>query len=408
MRRIAPLLASAFLIGPGTAPASHPITTSRVIVSTTLNDTLQIFDTASLGETQPPLPSKGGGPVRMWIQGIGARTYLFVANHSLGEGSVGVFNLSGETVTELPLSPFPARPGPVGITGAVLGSGDAERPIVFVTNTWFALGGCGMPRGSVTAYDATALPTLGVMEEIGTVETSAPIPWGVGAASGNEALAYVSTNCGDTVDTVEVLPVLCDYPPCAELAMRHREVRAAGDGPDGVIVDDERGLVFTANISGSSVSVHDLTSPGTATTVPLPGAGPIDIALADAADGSAWTITSNGRDDTVSLIDRDVVAACVAAAAPACPEAEVTRLPAAVKGGAPEGVAYDPVTGRIFVVNKTPNFSPSLSVIAVEPGSPPTGTLVGTVPLRALGASVPVGAVTAFDVVVQPGVPGHP
>ena len=88
---------------------------SRVIVSTTLDSTLAIFDADSLAELQSPLPSKGGGPVRLWVQNFDGRDYLFAANHGAVLGSVGVFDLSGEQVMELPLSPFAARAGSVGI-----------------------------------------------------------------------------------------------------------------------------------------------------------------------------------------------------------------------------------------------------------------------------------------------------
>ena len=86
---------------------------SRVIVSTTLDSTLEIFDADSLAELQPPLPSKGGGPVRLWVQTFDGKEYLLAANHGALLGSVGVFDLSREQVMELPLSPFPARAGSV-------------------------------------------------------------------------------------------------------------------------------------------------------------------------------------------------------------------------------------------------------------------------------------------------------
>src|SRR5207244_5462697 len=54
---------------------------ARVIVSTTLNSTLEIFDADSLAELQPPVPSKGGGPVRLWVQRFDWKEYLFAANH---------------------------------------------------------------------------------------------------------------------------------------------------------------------------------------------------------------------------------------------------------------------------------------------------------------------------------------
>src|SRR5205823_7154686 len=71
---------------------------SRVIVSTTLDSTLAIFDADSLAELQSPLPSKGGGPVRLWVQNFDGKDYLFAANHGAVLGSVGVLDLSGEQV----------------------------------------------------------------------------------------------------------------------------------------------------------------------------------------------------------------------------------------------------------------------------------------------------------------------
>src|SRR6266436_6029724 len=41
---------------------------SRVIVSTTLDSTLEIFDADSLGELRSSVPSRGGGAVRLWVQ----------------------------------------------------------------------------------------------------------------------------------------------------------------------------------------------------------------------------------------------------------------------------------------------------------------------------------------------------
>src|SRR2546428_11242385 len=93
---------------------------SRVIVSTTLDSTLEIFDADSLAEFQAPLPSRGGGPVRLWVETFDGKDYLFAANHGAALGSVGVFDLSGEEVAELPLSPFPARAGSVGIAAGEL------------------------------------------------------------------------------------------------------------------------------------------------------------------------------------------------------------------------------------------------------------------------------------------------
>jgi len=67
----------------------------RVIVSSTLNDELQIFGATSLTELQTPVLSKGAGPVRLWVQKFGGSTYLLVANHGV-EGSLGVFDLSAQ------------------------------------------------------------------------------------------------------------------------------------------------------------------------------------------------------------------------------------------------------------------------------------------------------------------------
>ena len=62
---------------------------SRVIVSTTLDSTLEIFDADSLAEFQAPLPSRGGGPVRLWVETFDGKDYLFAANHGAALGSVG-------------------------------------------------------------------------------------------------------------------------------------------------------------------------------------------------------------------------------------------------------------------------------------------------------------------------------
>src|SRR5439155_712301 len=208
---------------------------SRVIVSTTLDSTLEIFDADSLAELQSPLPSKGGGPVRLWVQNFDGKDYLFAANHGAVLGSVGVFDLSGEQVMVLTLSPFPAR------------------------------------------------------------------------------------------------------------------ARSTGASPDGTMYDGARGLNYTANIGGDSLSVHDAQSPDALLTVDLPGAGPIDVTLGDSPGGHHWVITSNGSDDSASLIDRDRIAECIYGLPPTCLAPEVVRTPTAVAGGAPEGVAYDAATNRIFV-----------------------------------------------------------
>jgi DNA-binding beta-propeller fold protein YncE len=347
----------------------------RVIVSSTLNDELQVFGASSLAELQPAVLSKGAGPVRLWVQAVDAHPYLFVANHG-AEGSLGVFDLAGAQVSELPLSPFPARAGSVGVAGA--------GHTMFVTNTWQALGGCGLPAGSVTAFDLSKLASLGLVTETGTVDVTGAIPYGVAAAANGRA--FVSSNCSASLDTIDV----------SENGVARTATRATGAGPDGVIFDPLTNLVFVNNITASSVSVFDSSSGAALTTVPMPGAHPIDSNLADSASGARWLVTSNGGDDSVGLVDRAVVAECVAARAASCPAAYVARIPTKVAGGAPEGVDYDPASGRIFTVNKTPYGAPSLSVIQVNEGDLAASTVVANLPLG-IG---PVPAVTSFDVVV--------
>jgi len=378
MRRItAGLVATAALAAVAFQTVHAEDASSRVIVSTTLNDTLQLFDASTLAELQPPLPSRGGGPVRLWVQDIDQQTYLFAANHGVAIGSVGVFDLSGDLVTELPLSPFPARPGSVGIT--------ATEDSVFITNTYHALAGCDVPAGTVGIYDTRMLPTLGVLIEEQTFDVSGAQPWAVSVDPTSDR-AFVSSNCSDTLDSVNTGGIIA--------------TRATGNGPDATVWDAAHGLNLTVNISGSSVSVHDAASPGALTTIPLPGARPIDATLAESPGGARWLITSNGGDDSISLVDRDLIAACVDEAAMSC-DAEVARIQTAVPGGAPEGVAYDPVTNRAFVVNKT--FPPSLSVIQLteHPDGAVTGSDIAQIPLNALGTSVPIPGIIAFDVVIQ-------
>jgi len=377
---------------------------SRVIVSTTLDSTLAIFDADSLAELQSPLPSKGGGPVRLWVQNFDGRDYLFAANHGAVLGSVGVFDLSGEQVMELPLSPFAARAGSVGIAAGELSVGATQVPTVFVTNTQSAAAavaglGCSLPNGSVTAYDASVLSTVGLLQEIGTVDVSAPIPYAVSVDPAG-ARAFASTNCGDTLDTLAVTGSGADG---SSLVLTRTATRSTGASPDGTIYDGAWGLNYTANIGGDSLSVHDAQSPDALLTVDLAGAGPIDVTLGDSPGGHHWVITANGSDDSVSLIDRDRIAECIYGVPPTCLAPEVVRIPTAVAGGAPEGVAYDPATNRIFVVNKFPLGSPSLSVIQItEPADgPPSGVDIGEIPLAALGAGTPLPAFIAFDVVVQ-------
>src|SRR5437773_9516640 len=120
-------------------PALSAQAGSHVIVSTTLNSTLEIFDAGSLAELQPPLPSKGGGPVRLWVQKVDWKEYLFAANHGAALGSVGVFDLSGEQVTELALSPFPARAGSVGVAAGELTVRPTRVAGLFATDTHAAV-----------------------------------------------------------------------------------------------------------------------------------------------------------------------------------------------------------------------------------------------------------------------------
>ncbi|HEX9775833.1 MAG TPA: hypothetical protein VGB83_09670 [Actinomycetota bacterium] len=397
MRRILPALAALTVLS---SPLFWPVRaaepqSSRVIVSTTLNDSLLFFDASSLEETQPPLPSRGGGPVRLWIHRTAEHAYLLAANHGV-EGSVGIFDLDGDLVLESPASPAPARAGSVGITAAHTPYG----PLVFVTNAWQALGGCGMPNGSVTAFDAGLLDAGGPLQEVGTVELMGSIPYAVAAdGAGN---AYASTNCGHSVELLRVRPNDLDLPePLGpRYAFEHTgsaiPVQAA---PDATLFDPDRGLLYVANIGGDSVQAFDLGAPGPGTTIELPGAGPIDASLADSATGASWIVTSNGQDDSISLIDRDLVAGCLAAGASVC-DAEVARIPTGVPGGAPEGVDYDPLTNRVFVVNKTIG-SPSLSVIQLGDSPEDGGSVIRTIGLGALGAASPLPAFIAFDVVVQ-------
>ena len=376
---------------------------SRVIVSTTLDSTLEIFDADSLAELQAPLPSRGGGPVRLWVETFDGQDYLFAANHGAALGSVGVFDLSGEQVVELTLSPFPARAGSVGVAAGELTVDGMPVPVVLVTNTQSAVAavagfGCSLPNGSVTAYDASSLSTVGLLQEIGTVDLSAPVPYAVSVDPAG-ARAFASTNCGDKLDTLTVTRSGAD----SSLGLTRTAIRATGASPDGTIFDAARGLNYTANIGGDSLSVHDAQSPDALLTVDLPGAGPIDVTLGDSPGGHHWVITANGSDDSVSLIDRDRIAECIYGVPPTCLAPEVVRIPTAVAGGAPEGVAYDAATNRLFVVNKFPLGSPSLSVIQItEPADgPSSGVDIGEIPLTALGAGTPLPAFIAFDVVVQ-------
>src|SRR5882724_4405014 len=211
---------------------------SRVIVSTTLDSTLEIFDADSLAELQSPLPSKGGGPVRLWVQNFDGKEYLFAANHGAVLGSVGVFDLSAEQVMEVPLSPFAARAGSVGIAAGELSIGATQVPTVFVTNTQSAVAavaglGCSLPNGSVTAYDASLLSTVGLLQEIGTVDVSAPVPYAVSVDPAG-ARAFASTNCGDALDTLTVGGSGADG---SSLVLTRTATRSTGASPDGTIYD---------------------------------------------------------------------------------------------------------------------------------------------------------------------------
>jgi len=214
---------------------------------------------------------------------------------------------------------------------------------------------------------------------------SAPIPYAVSVDPAG-ARAFASTNCGDTLDTLAVTGSGADG---SSLGLTRTATRSTGASPDGTIWDAARGFNYTANIGGDSLSVHDAQSPDALLTVDLAGAGPIDVTLGNSPGGHHWVITANGSDDSVSLIDRDRIAECIYGVPPTCLAPEVLRIPTA--------------TNRIFVVNKFPLGSPSLSVIQItEPADgPPSGVDIGEIPLAALGAGTPLPAFIAFDVVVQ-------
>lgn len=405
------VLAGSFVLALATTAGAG----SRVIVSATLNSTLQFFDSDDFRELQPPLPSRGGGPVRLWVQRFGVKKFLFAANHGAAGGSVGVFDLGGPLVTELPLSPFPARAGSVGISAGNVKVGSQSVPMAFITNTVFALGGCGLPNGSVTAYDASLLEGAGLLTEIGTVEVSAPIPYAV-SVSEKDGLAFVSTNCGGTLDTITVSPGPFAYygaPGAAGYSVAAGPSRPVGAGPDATLFDQDRGRSYTVNIGDGSVSVYDATSGTALTTVPLvspvPGksSGPIDANFGETPGGHSILVTSNGGDDSVSVIDRDVIEDCIAKQEASCARAELAHVPTAVPSGAPEGIDYDPVTNRIFTVNKNV-LKPTLSVIQITE-DPVTHVLSGEdiarIPITLAGqtpaplSSAP--ALIAFDVVVE-------
>src|SRR6185503_12007357 len=94
----------------------------------------------------------------------------------------GVFDLSTYPVAlELPLSPFPsAGGGAVGVVTGTVHVGTVTAPMAFVTNTWFALGTCAMPAGSVTGYDLSLLAQAGFAQPIGNLGVSSSIPYAVG------------------------------------------------------------------------------------------------------------------------------------------------------------------------------------------------------------------------------------
>lgn len=389
------------MLAHASAPAQH----SRVIVSSTLNSTLMFLDAQSLAETQPPLPVRGTGPVRMVVthDGCGStgcqEPRLFTANHGAGEGSVGMYALSGDVVLETPLSPFPARAGAVGIDAATVNVAGHDALAVLVTNTTFALGGCSMPTGSVTAYERVTVETPAgyaeALREAGTVPVHGPIPYAV-AIAGPHRKAFASTNCGNMLDTIDFSAGAGATQPAFTVATNGAGA-ATGSGPDGVVYDPRTDRIYVANIGSSSVSIFSASGGSAIATVSLPAARPIDIALADSPGGHHWLVTSNGGDDSISLIDRDVMAGCVGS----CP-AEAARFFTGVKGGAPEGVAYDPASNRIFAVNKTIG-APSLSVFQIiDESGPVLAAAPVTVPLPALGRQVGgPPSLIAFDVVVQ-------
>ncbi|HVL89481.1 MAG TPA: hypothetical protein VM841_04510 [Actinomycetota bacterium] len=389
----AALLAS--LLGPARALPPLPAG-SQVIVSSTLNGTLHVFDASTLAETQPPLAVKGTSPVRLWVERFGARALLLSANHGV-QGSLGVYDLDTPIVTELPLSPFAS--GGQGSVGIAAGTHAATgAAMIFLTDTVQALGGCGLPEGTITGFDARLLATAGVATRFATVSSGGPVPYAV-AFDGRRGEVLASNYCNDTFVRLAVAGTgaLGDG-----YGMRPFGTASTGAGPDAVLYDGAYDRAYVTNIRGDSVSVFASGGHTAAvTTVPLPGAGPIDAALADSPSGARWMITSNGADDTVSLIDRDAIAACAATAVSPC-HAEVARIGAGVPGGAPEGVAYDPATNRIFVVNKTIG-APALSVIQLDESGPAVqGQHIATIPLRVLGAGTPLPDITAFDVVVRP------
>lgn len=370
--------------------SSHAAESSRVIVSSTLNHGLLVIDAETLELTQPLLPSRGTSPVRMAVERFGSRNFLFTANHGIA-GSLGIFDLSGDVVLETPASPYPT-----GGAGAV-GIDVSRHGVVAVTNTWFALGGCSMPPGSVSVFDTET--TNGVMAALlrapQILESS--IPYAVAIDDDDDSL-FVSTNCGDDVEVFD--PVWVDAGPTrARIGHERTTTVPVGGGPDATLYDAERDLVYVNNIGGDSLSVIDSDTRTVLTTVPLPNGGPIDAALATLPSGRDVVLTGNGQNDTFSVIDQDALVACGAASQASCPEAVVSTIDAGVDGGAPEGITYDPVSNRVFVVNKT-IAAPSLSAIQLnDDGS--EGSFIRAVPLPAVDPTLPVPSIIAFDAVVD-------
>lgn len=365
-------------------------TSSRVFVSATLNDGIFVIDAESLEITQPLLPSRGSGPVRIDVESFDGHPYLFTANHGVAS-SVGVFDLAGDIVLETPASPFPTGGfGAVAIDVAHTGR-------MAVTNTWFALGGCSMPAGSVSVYriEGAAGAIAPVLE--GSYSVRSPIPWGTAVDTRRDGV-IVSTNCGDELEFFD-----SGFSPVTETPTHTRTGQLKiGSRPDGTLYDEGRDRSYTVNIGSHSLTVVDAETRTIVTTVPLPaGSGPIDAALASSYSGADWILTSNGGKDTFSIIDRNVIETCVEASATSCPSAVVNTISAFVPGGAPEGISYDPVSNRVFVVNKTIG-APKLSAIQLtESGGTVTGTLAGIVDIPAAHPDIPVPAVIAFDAAVQ-------
>lgn len=400
MRISRTFLASALLAGvlpnivPGAAVAESPAPASRIIVSSTLNHTLMIIDAETLEMTQPLLPSRGTSPVRLVVQDFEGKRYLFSANHGIN-ASLGIFDLDLPIVVESPVSPLPTGgAGGVGIDAGYLHG----VPAIAMTNTVFALGGCSMPKGSLSLFNASGIGT-GLPPRLAPVrQMDGAIPYAVAIDELNDRL-YASSNCGNNIEISDVS--LAAEPVGAygfEIGATTKTPLAAG--PDATMFDAERDRSYTVNIGGNSLSVIDGTTRTVVTTVPMPGTGPIDATLVTSKGGADWIVTSNGKNDTFGIIDRSIIEACITAEVTSCPSAYVAQISAGVAGGAPEGINYDARSGRMFVVNKTLG-APKLSVIQITEGTQITGTLVGIVPIGAIDPSVPVPAIIAFDVAVD-------